>query len=139
MDIKKKVTVSLYWSGEGRYQEEYDALFDELVPRTGKCDTIAGEAMRAASRLVYECNNNGWGNDVSGAYFYLCDFFDTYGVYFKEFAYFKDVSFNGRHQNEEVEGMLLDQTIDHVYTIVAMTHPQLQTTKNSKDMRSYAR
>lgn len=131
------VYVSDYWSDAGKYSKEWDALYDKLVKPSGKSTTIAGEAIRATSRLIHECYNNGWGNNVSGAYFYLRNFFDKYEVDFDEFSYFEDPSFDGRFQDEEKEGELIDQMVDNVYTVITKTYPSLQTTKNSKDMWDY--
>lgn len=36
-----------------------DELFDELVPANGKCDTVAGEIVRAISRIAYRYWNDG--------------------------------------------------------------------------------
>jgi hypothetical protein len=128
---------SRYWAGRGRYQKEWDTLYEKLVPSSGPCATVAGEAIRAASKLCYEMNNNGWGNNVSGPYFYLSEFFDTFDVDFDAFAYFEDPSFDGWGRDESVEGDLIDKTIDHVYKVIAIYHPELQTQKNSKDMWRY--
>jgi hypothetical protein len=50
---------TLYWSGNGPLQDEYDALYNELVPSQGKADTIEGEVLRAASKIVYRHYNDG--------------------------------------------------------------------------------
>jgi hypothetical protein len=50
---------TLYWSGNGPLQQEYDALYNELVPSQGKADTIEGEVLRAASKIVYRHYNDG--------------------------------------------------------------------------------
>ena len=50
---------TLYWSGNGPLQQEYDALYNELVPSQGKADTIEGEVLRAASKIVYRHFNDG--------------------------------------------------------------------------------
>jgi hypothetical protein len=41
------------------YKEKLDALFEELVPEEGKADSLAGEIVRAVSRIVYRWNNDG--------------------------------------------------------------------------------
>jgi len=48
-----------YWGETGAYQEEYDTLWKELVPPSGKAKTKHGELLRCASRLMYEYCNNG--------------------------------------------------------------------------------
>lgn len=35
------------------------AMFDELVPAEGPAETVAGEIVRAANRLLYRCYNDG--------------------------------------------------------------------------------
>ena len=55
-----------YWSSNGAMQAEYDK-FVELVPGVGDADTLAGELVRACTRLAYDLYNNGMGNNTSGA------------------------------------------------------------------------
>lgn len=40
-------------------EKKLEALFDELVPATGKSDTVAGEIVRAVARIVYRRYNDG--------------------------------------------------------------------------------
>ena len=49
----------------------FERIFEELVPREGKSDTVAGEMVRAAGRLRYDFYNNGMGNNTSGALKFL--------------------------------------------------------------------
>lgn len=51
-----------YWAGNGKYQKEYDKLFEAFVPRSGKADTIYGEILRGITNLNHEAFNNGNGN-----------------------------------------------------------------------------
>lgn len=39
--------------------EQLDKLFDELVPKSGKAESLAGELVRAASRICYRFFNDG--------------------------------------------------------------------------------
>jgi hypothetical protein len=48
-----------YWSGTGALQKEYDALYAKLVPSQGAAETIEGEVLRAASKIVYRHYNDG--------------------------------------------------------------------------------
>jgi hypothetical protein len=50
---------------------EYNELFAKLVPAEGKCETLEGEILRAASRISYDYTNNGFGNNWSGALNFL--------------------------------------------------------------------
>lgn len=52
----------LYTLGQGRYQKEYDKLWDALVPQSGQADTIQGELIRAIGRLTSEYERNGNAN-----------------------------------------------------------------------------
>lgn len=48
-----------YWAKTGKYQKEYEEMYDELVPNEGPAETVKGELIRAVSRLYYEEYNNG--------------------------------------------------------------------------------
>ena len=56
-----------YWTGEGRYQKQYDELH-KLVPREGPVETgmckhkISLERFRKACNSYYDVFNNGGGN-----------------------------------------------------------------------------
>lgn len=71
-----------YWNGKGVHQADYDRLFNELVPSSGASETREGELLRAVSKIGYDCTNNGFGNNWSGALrfleLYLPDFNDEW-------------------------------------------------------------
>ena len=48
-----------YWNRNGKHQDEYDKLYDELVPDSGNADTLEGELLRASSKLYYRYFNDG--------------------------------------------------------------------------------
>ena len=48
-----------YYHGTGQLYKEYKELFDKLVPASGAADTIEGEVLRAASKIVYRHYNDG--------------------------------------------------------------------------------
>lgn len=48
-----------YWNEEGKFQKEYDYLFDKLVPTMGNAETKLGEVLRIVSKFYYEIWNNG--------------------------------------------------------------------------------
>ena len=50
---------STYWDGSGRLQAEYKLLYKQLVPSQGPADTIEGEVLRAASKIVGRHYNDG--------------------------------------------------------------------------------
>lgn len=62
LDIFTTEVGKSYWNRNGKYQADYDKLYDTLVPASGMTDTLFGEVVRAVSRLSYEYYNNGNGN-----------------------------------------------------------------------------
>ena len=69
-----KRTASSYWDQVGKYQDLYNELFQQLVPSAGKCATVEGELLRAASKIYYDYYNNGFGNNWSGPWKFLEQF-----------------------------------------------------------------
>tara|TARA_Y100001938_G_scaffold16919_1_gene20903 strand:- start:35 stop:559 length:525 start_codon:yes stop_codon:yes gene_type:complete len=55
MDYEKQT----YWGGNGKYQTEYDYLYDTLVPPQDCAITLEGELLRQVSNLAYDYYNNG--------------------------------------------------------------------------------
>jgi hypothetical protein len=64
-DVKKDNATNdskdTYWNRNGKYQKEYNVLYwdKKLVPPSGKCDTVAGEILRAATKLLFDIHNFG--------------------------------------------------------------------------------
>jgi hypothetical protein len=58
-EMRKTEDGKMYWNGEGAYEAEYQRLYDELVPASGRSNSFQGEVMRAVSRMYYEYYNNG--------------------------------------------------------------------------------
>ena len=58
--------IPLYWSEKGKYQQEADELYNQLVPDSDNCDTLEGELLRAITKLNYDAHNNGFCNNTSG-------------------------------------------------------------------------
>lgn len=114
---------------------ELDALFEELVPASGKADTVAGEIVRAVTRIAYRAWNDG----------------DHVGVgYGKETcnpaARFLMVK-AGEEIAEIVRGMwgitsdkLYDkavETLEEEAVAYIEAHPELKTMKNINDMNDF--
>jgi hypothetical protein len=59
VELKHTAKGKSYWNNTGAYQEEFDRLYNNLVPGMGECSTVHGEMVRAVSRLLYEFCNNG--------------------------------------------------------------------------------
>lgn len=64
-----------FWNNKHPLTPTYDRLYAKLVPEEGKCETLEGELIRAASRIHHDYYNNGFGNNWSGAYKYLDNYF----------------------------------------------------------------
>ena len=60
-----------YWNNTGRLQKEYEALYEAHVPPQGECETLAGEVLRASSRIYHDAFNNGFCNNTTGAWNFL--------------------------------------------------------------------
>ena len=45
---------------------EYEELYDEMIPRQGQSDSIQGEVLRCISRLTHDRFNNGFRNPQKG-------------------------------------------------------------------------
>ena len=54
----------IYFGGGGKYQKEYDELYDEIEPIWDEVDTDWGKIFRSACNIYYENYNNGNSNVV---------------------------------------------------------------------------
>lgn len=126
-----------YWNQKGKYQEQYDQWANELMPMSGTCETVAGEMIRAASKLGYDFYNNGMGNDTTGALNYLRDNkvidVDTYKTivpYTGEYDHYYG-KYDGDSLQVAIESMV-DQTIEKI-----LAKPELLTEENTEDIFDY--
>lgn len=62
-----------YWSKEGRFQADYERLWDALVPASDEAETPHGELLRCGSCLYYDRFNNGCCNSWSEYYRDMAD------------------------------------------------------------------
>ena len=56
-----------YWNSNGKFQTQYQELYSNLVPDSGKCDTLEGELIRSLCKVYYDFYNNQMCNNTSGA------------------------------------------------------------------------
>lgn len=112
-----------------------NALFEELVPASGKADTVAGEIIRAVTRIAYRNSNDGdhvgvgYGNETC----------NPAARYLGEVA--------GSHVQQAVIDMWGIRDDDRYDKLVAALeeavlahldeHPELKTTPNTEDMWDY--
>lgn len=118
-------------------EERLCALFEVLVPDMGKADTVAGEIIRAISRIGYRFYNDGdhigcgYGNETCNAparFLMALDderinkiLCDMWGMF-----------------NEHIYGGLLAQLEDAVLSYLD-ARPELSATENTVDMWSFYR
>ena len=55
-------TSKTYWDNEGKYQEQYNKAWKQLIPASGEAKDGWPEALRAISRIGYDYYNNGFCN-----------------------------------------------------------------------------
>ena len=121
-----------YWNKSGAHQAEFDRLV-KLMPSMGNCDTVAGELIRAASKLGYDFYNNGMGNNTSGA----VNFLKTKGAidrntYNTIYEYTRGLVYDGRYNGDSLQvamESMVDQTVQHI-----LANPELETQPNTTDM-----
>jgi hypothetical protein len=63
-----------------RQPREYRVFWDQLIPASGKAETVEGEMLRAVSKIQHDFYNNGFGNNWSGALAYLQQYLPSFGV-----------------------------------------------------------
>lgn len=121
-----------YWNHKGKFQAEYEELFS-LVPAMGKCDTVAGEMIRAVSKLDYDFYNNGMGNNTSGAANFLREQGaidpDTYATIYK---YTRGRLYQGNYNGDSLQ-VAMERAVDQTVEMI-LRNPQLMTMANDVDM-----
>jgi len=111
-----------------KIQYDIEKLFDELVPMSGKCETIAGECVRAASKLRYDFYNNGMGNNTSGPANFLMqtDAIDN-ETYRTIYEYTRGRIYNGRYLLDDALHKAIEKMTESVSAFVN-ANPQLRDT-----------
>lgn len=125
-----------YWHSKGLHQAAYDRMCDALIPPMGKCDTVAGEMLRSATRLAYDLYNNGMGNNTSGAVNYLL----AKGVIDQQthsviYEYTRGLLYKGHYEGDLLQTaieQMIDQTVAHI-----LANPALETQPNTEDQFDY--
>jgi hypothetical protein len=125
-----KRTASTYWDQVGKYQDLYNELFQQLVPSAGKCATVEGELLRAASKIYYDYYNNGFGNNWSGPWRFLETFAGKLDLY-KELETLKPYAHGRMTQNRAVDSAL-DSLVDKVMEYLQSKNGEFSP--NSSDM-----
>ena len=116
-------------------ENKINALFEELVPTSGKADTVAGEIIRAVSRIAYRNSNDG----------------DHIGVGYGKETCNPAARYLMRKAGEEVADAIADiwgiepddlynsglALVEEAVLNYVEQHPELKATLNSEDMWSY--
>ena len=113
-------------------EKKIDEMFERLVPVSGSCETVAGEIVRALSKIVYRFYNDGdcigveYGNETCNAaarYLMKNTNFDVYRV-IKEM-------WSNNYSDEEI-----NELENSVYEFL-INHKELETTPNNEDYFDY--
>ena len=76
-----KVDISqAYWDNNGKYQEQYNKAWKQLIPASGEAKDGLPEALRAISRIGYDYYNNGFCNLWRSS-----EAYDSDGCYYDEY------------------------------------------------------
>ena len=121
-----------YWANKGKYQNDYDRLLS-LMPAMGNSDKVAGELIRAVSKLGYELYNNGMGNNSSGA----VNMLRAYGVingdtYETIYPMTRGRIYNGYYDGDPLQ-MAIEGAVDQTIKFI-LDNPILETQENLEDM-----
>lgn len=117
-------------------EEKIISLFEELVPFKGKADTVAGEIIRAISRIGYRYNNDGdcigieYGNETCNpAARYLKSVGD------ENINETIDLMWGNYREQEYLTyiQILMEEVVEFIEA-----NPQLKTTANKTDMHDLA-
>ena len=94
--MSKVDTSKTYWDNEGKWQEQYNKAWKQLIPMSGEAEDGWPEALRAISRIGYDYYNNGFCNLWQG-----WEDIDDYGeevMVYKMDSYYEDmVNYLERH------------------------------------------
>ncbi|MCI8442529.1 MAG: hypothetical protein HFG27_08360 [Provencibacterium sp.] len=118
-----------------KVMQKINTLFEELVPASGQADTVAGEIVRAMTRIAYRNSNDGdhvgvgYGKETCNpAARYLTEKCD------EEIASLLAAIWG--IENDRAYDLILEQLEVAVLEYLKQ-HPELKTTPNSEDMWDY--
>lgn len=116
-------------------EKKLNALFEELVPASGKADTVAGEIVRAIARIAYRNYNDG--DHVGVGYGReTCNPAARYLMKNTDIDVAEAVSALWAVDDDEHYDMLLGRLEQEVLEYLE-ANPELRTTKNTENMWDY--
>ena len=125
-----------YWDRNGKYQAEYEQMVDDLMPISGAAETLAGELIRAATRLAYDFYNNGMCNNTTGAINFLRDKGAVDAATHEAiYSFAGGVPYMGEYGGGALE-VAVNRTVDMTVAMI-LHNPQLMTIPNTEDMFDY--
>lgn len=103
--------MNTYFNANGKYQEEFDQLWKDLVPWAGKADTEEGEVVRSIGRISYEVYNNNCCNMLTQAFSdpIIKTFRNDYIGYMDTIE-----GYNGGIARERLETLLINKANDYI-------------------------
>ena len=125
-------TSQAYWDNEGKYQEQYDLAWKQLIPVSGQAEPGLPEALRAISRIGYDYYNNGFCNlwrsreeyDEDGCYYDEYEMDSYYEKFVEYLAYevprdlhkqLKEFLLDAKgYGNWSDKADVIDRIIDHI-------------------------
>jgi len=103
--------MNTYFNDNGKYQEEFDQLWKDLVPWAGEADTLEGEVVRSIGKISYEVYNNNCCNmltqDLSDPI--IKTFRNDYVGYMDNIE-----GYNGGIARERLETLLINKANDYI-------------------------
>ena len=130
-----------YWDHEGKYQAEYDAAWEALIPASGEAEDGLPDALRAISRVGYDYYNNGfcnlwrdwddddgWGGRTMDSYYEELVDYLAYHVPTKLYREFKDwlptINYGSISWGSNGDDVI-DRIIDHIMEDIICCYPEL--------------
>lgn len=125
----------------GSSEDKLTVLFDELVPSSGKADTVAGELVRATMRLLYRDHNDG---DVfyEGYGIEACGGSVAYLIYVIEYLYDTFERIANRQSTDDAYTRDLtnvtDKVLDYIFTNDSVWQPNEDDSRGEEFDKVYA-
>ena len=109
-------------------------LFEALVPSSGPAETLAGEIVRACSKLRYDFYNNGMGNNTSGAINFLRDNSVVSPMTYESiYAFSRGRIYNGDYNLEDKLHKAIEKMSQNTIDMIAH-NPVMRSIENKVDM-----
>lgn len=128
-----------YYNEQGKYQSDYDRLW-KFVPISGKSEVLAGELIRAVSRLAYDFYNNGMGNNTSGAVNFLKEYnvfenaLDKFNIIYE---HSRGRTYKGNYSEDSELLIAIEYAIDSTIELI-LKNPKFESQPNDVDLFEFS-